>query len=156
MLNHTIWIDLLNQNIIRCSWSGSQTFMNPTMAPQQSASTMVPSQQLTYTVLSPLYFIFMLPPQQSSYVILSFQQLSSVVLSFQQSSSTMLSLQHTSMMLLNVILRISIPSLLTLSTLGFTATMWFTAPEPIIISDDNGNDNLFTTSNSGHCSRPRE
>src|SRR5256885_2242061 len=43
MLPHTIWIDILNQNIIRCVWSGSETFMNPALLPPSYQSTpMVP------------------------------------------------------------------------------------------------------------------
>jgi len=48
-LPHAIWIDLWNRNIVRCSWSGVQVFMNP-MPPQQAAST--PSQQAASTVPS--------------------------------------------------------------------------------------------------------
>ena len=107
---------------------------------------MTPSQQLTYIVPPPLYSISMSSSQQLSYAVLSFQQ----------SSSTVLSLQHTSTTLLNVISRISIPSLLTLSTSDFTSAIWFTTSEPIVISDDDRNSNLFMTSNSGHHSKPRK
>jgi hypothetical protein len=52
MLPHAIWIDILNQNIVRCAWSGSQTFMNPTLPPPpyQSTPTVPPrTQQSTVT-----------------------------------------------------------------------------------------------------------
>src|SRR6266516_7000246 len=51
MLPHTIWIDILNQNIIRCAWSGSQTFMNPALLPPPYQSTLtVPPQPQPWTV----------------------------------------------------------------------------------------------------------
>src|SRR5579863_4407061 len=53
MLPYAIWIDLINQNIIRCPWSGSQHFAYPVVPAQQSTS-MVPPQQSTS----------MVPPQQ--------------------------------------------------------------------------------------------
>src|SRR5205823_63580 len=40
MLPHAIWIDILNQNIVRCVWSGSQTFMNPALPPSPYQSTL--------------------------------------------------------------------------------------------------------------------
>src|SRR5205823_14747069 len=51
MLPHAIWIDILNQNIIRCAWSGSQTFMNLALPlpPNQSTPT-VPPQLQPWTV----------------------------------------------------------------------------------------------------------
>src|SRR2546430_6380724 len=39
MLPNAIWIDILNQNIVRCAWSGSQTFMNPALPPSPYQST---------------------------------------------------------------------------------------------------------------------
>src|SRR5947209_10946843 len=45
-LSHAIWLDLLNRNIVRCSWSAAQIFVNP-MPPQQAASTL--SQQAVFT-----------------------------------------------------------------------------------------------------------
>src|SRR6185295_1171515 len=47
MLPHAIWIDILNQNIVRCAWFGSQTFMNPALPPPpyQSTPTVPPRTQ---------------------------------------------------------------------------------------------------------------
>src|SRR5579863_6113860 len=53
MLPYAIWIDLINQNIVRYLWSGSQYFVNLAVPTQQSTLT-VPPQQSTSTV----------PPQQ--------------------------------------------------------------------------------------------
>src|SRR5256714_15234948 len=51
MLPYTIWIDILNQNIIRCAWSGSQTFMNPALlSPSYQSTLMVPLQIQQATV----------------------------------------------------------------------------------------------------------
>src|SRR5438128_749470 len=69
MLPHAIWIDILNQSIIRCPWSGLQTFMNPMVPP--------PSYQFTQTVM---------PQTQQSTVTLQSQQLT-VMLQSQQSAS---------------------------------------------------------------------
>src|SRR6185369_2655688 len=47
MLSHAIWINILNQNIVRCAWSGSQIFMNPALLPPlyQSTPTVPPQPQ---------------------------------------------------------------------------------------------------------------
>src|SRR6185369_4847666 len=52
MFPHAIWIDILNQSIVRCPWSGLQTFINPTVPPPpyQSTQTVMPqTQQSTVT-----------------------------------------------------------------------------------------------------------
>src|SRR2546430_9215487 len=48
MLPHAIWIDILNQNIVRCAWSGSQTFMNP--ADRKSTRLNSSHSQISYAV----------------------------------------------------------------------------------------------------------
>src|SRR6185369_4326136 len=59
MLPHAIWIDILNQNIVRCAWSGSQTFMNPALPlPLYQFTLTVPPQTQQSTVP--------LQPQQSA------------------------------------------------------------------------------------------
>src|SRR5437660_2922578 len=47
ILPHAIWIDILNQNIVRCPWSGSQTFLNPAVPPPpyQASSTVLQQPQ---------------------------------------------------------------------------------------------------------------
>src|SRR2546423_8617227 len=51
MLPHTIGIDILNQNIVRCAWLGLQTFMNPALPPPPYQSTpTVPPQPQPWTV----------------------------------------------------------------------------------------------------------
>src|SRR6059058_3253800 len=55
MLPHAIWIDILNQNIVRCAWSGSQTFMNPALPPPSYQSTPTVPLQLQPWTVSPQF-----------------------------------------------------------------------------------------------------
>ena len=67
ILPHAIWIDILNQNIVRCPWFSLQTFLNPAVPPPPyQASLMVPQQpqQPTTTVpQQPQQPISMMPLQ---------------------------------------------------------------------------------------------
>src|SRR6185369_4074077 len=122
MLPHAIWIDILNQSIVRCPWSGSQTFMNPTVPP---------------------------PPYQSTQTVTLQTQQSTVTPQSQQSTVTPQSQQSAS---ISNFLGLSVPSPASTPTPISTPT-----PTTIVISDDDsGNNNLFTTHNSGHRGRTRD
>src|SRR6185369_3203094 len=63
MLPHAIWIDILNQNIIRCVWSGSQTFMNPALPPPPYQSTQMVTPQTQQLTVPPQPQPWMVSPQ---------------------------------------------------------------------------------------------
>src|SRR2546423_11665523 len=122
MLPHAIWIDILNQNIIRCVWSGSQTFMNSALPPPPYQSTpTVPPRTQQSTV----------PPQLQPWTVSPQSQQSASLSNF---------------------LGLSVPGPASTPTPASTTT-----PTTIVISDDdNGNNNVFTTHNSGRRGRTRD